>query len=116
MLSAHTGRHARRSARSMAMRVTTIAFVLVSACAYDPGQIPTDDGSGGDDGDTGSGDGGETDPCATAVSVPLAGRPLDLMPPAQLAEVASRLPCIAPGTVRSTIESPRTLWYDKHSL
>ncbi len=98
------------------MRVTTIAFVVVSACAYEPGQIPTDDDGGDDTGDTGSGSDSEPDPCATAVAVPLAGRPLDLMPPARLAEVAARMPCIAPGAVRNTIESSHTLWYDKRSL
>src|SRR5690606_25086050 len=75
-----------------------------------------DDDDGSDTGDTGSGSDSEPDPCATPVTVPLAGRPLDLMPPERLAEFAARVPCIVPGATRSTIESARTLWYDKHSL
>jgi hypothetical protein len=56
------------------------------------------------------------DPCATSIAIPLAGRVLDLMPPARLAEIAGRMPCIAPGEVRETVESPRTLWYEKTTL
>lgn len=97
------------------MRATTIAVVLLSACAVDevgPITPPDDDGEGTGSGSTGE----EEDPCATPVAVPLTGRPLDLVPPPRLAEIASRMPCIAPGAVRDAIESPRTLWYDKHSL
>ncbi|HEY5928199.1 MAG TPA: hypothetical protein VIV11_41210 [Kofleriaceae bacterium] len=97
------------------MRATTIALVLVSACAAEePGdmQPPDDD----DDDGMGSGSDTEVDPCATPVAVPLSGRPVDLMPMARLAEVASRMPCIAPGSLRDVVESKRTLWYDKTSL
>jgi hypothetical protein len=72
---------------------------------------PPDDGDG-----MGSGSDPDVDPCATAVAVPLSGRPVDLMPASRLAEIAARMPCIAPGGLRSTIESTRTLWYDKKSL
>lgn len=99
------------------MRATAITFVLLFACTThhpgDDGDPPGDDemGSG-----SGSGSDAVVDPCATPVSVPLAGRSLDLMPPARLSEVAARMPCLAPGSLRSTIESNRTYWYDKHSL
>ncbi len=73
-------------------------------------------GGGGDDGGSGSGSGTEEDPCATPVAVPLAGRPVDLMPSARLADYAARMPCIAAGKLRDAIESPHTLWYDKKSL
>jgi hypothetical protein len=56
------------------------------------------------------------DPCATAVAIPTTGRPIDLMPADKLAAIAARVPCIATGSTRDIIESPRTLWYDKHSL
>jgi hypothetical protein len=98
------------------MRAQAITFVLLSACAAEPGG-PLDPPGGGGDGDgSGTGSDGDADPCATAVSVPLSGRPLDLMPPAKLADVASRMPCIAPGALRDIVESPSTFWYDKHSL
>jgi hypothetical protein len=58
----------------------------------------------------------EVDPCATPVAIALTGRPIELMPADALAAYAARVPCIAPGTVRDLVESPRTLWYDKHSL
>ena len=104
------------------MRATTNAFVLLSACVLLPACAADPQGGGdppgGDDGSgSGSGSGsGETDPCATPVAVPLAGRPLDLMPPSRLAEVAARMPCLAPGSLREVVESPRTFWYDKASL
>jgi hypothetical protein len=100
------------------MRAQAIAFVLLSACAAEPGG-PADPGGGGGDGDgsgSGSGSGTEEDPCAKPVSVPLSGRALDLMPPAQLAEIASRMPCIAAGDTRDVVESVQTFWYDKKSL
>jgi hypothetical protein len=68
-----------------------------------------------DDG-SGSGSAVEEDPCATPIAVPLSGRPVDLMPPNRLAEFAARLPCLESATLRATIESPRTMWYDKTSL
>jgi hypothetical protein len=97
------------------MRATTIALVLLSACAADPIGQTDPPGDDGDDG-MGSGSGSAVDPCETPVSVPLTGRPLDLLPPPRLAEIAARMPCIAPGSVRDSIESARTLWYDKKSL
>ncbi len=57
-----------------------------------------------------------TDPCATPVVLPTAGRPIDLMPADRLAEIAGRVPCIEQGVIRDLIESERTLWYDKLSL
>lgn len=104
-------------------RATTTLFVLLTlgACAgdaVDAGGTPGDDtGGGGDDG-TGSGDGSGTveDPCASPVTVPVSGRALDLMPQARLTEIAARVPCIAPGSLRDVFESTRTFWYDKKSL
>jgi len=97
------------------MRATAIAFVLLSACATQP--TGDDDPGGDDDGSgSGSGSGSDVDPCASAVTVPLAGRPVDLMPVERLGEFAARMPCLASGTVRAAIESPRTFWYDKKSL
>jgi hypothetical protein len=96
------------------MRTTTIAFVLLSACAANEAGLADPGDDDGDDGMVSGSD--EVDPCATPVSLALSGRPLDLMPTAQLADVAARIPCIAPGAVRSAIESPQTLWYDKRSL
>ncbi len=100
------------------MRATTIAFVLLTACAADPGGqgMPAGDDDGGDGSGSGSSTDPDPDPCATPVTIPLTGRPLDLMPPARLADIAARVPCIAPGAVRDVIESPRTFWYDKQSL
>ncbi len=101
------------------MRTTAIALVLLlSACAADElGQPdPAGDEGDGDGGGMGSGSGDDVDPCATPVSLPVSGRVLDLMPQARLAEIAARVPCIAPGATRQVIESPRTLWYDKRSL
>ncbi|NVB80800.1 MAG: hypothetical protein HOV81_20555 [Kofleriaceae bacterium] len=98
------------------MRTTTIALVLLlSACAADQASPPETPGDDGDDMGSGSGD-DAVDPCATPVILPTSGRALDLMPPARLAELAARVPCIAPGRVRDVIESPHTFWYDKHSL
>jgi hypothetical protein len=98
------------------MRTTTSVFVLLlSACAADqPGSM--DPPGGGDDDGMGSGSDTEEDPCATAVAVPLTGRPVDLMTSSRLAEIAARMPCIAPGSLRTAIESPHTLWYDKKAL
>src|SRR5688500_12123672 len=97
------------------MRATTIAFVLLSACAAQDAGLPD---PGDDDGD-GSGSDGvdeDVDPCATPVTVPTAGRSVDLMPPARLTEIAARVPCIVPGNLRTAVESTRTYWYDKKSL
>ena len=58
----------------------------------------------------------EIDPCATPLIIPTTGRPIDLMPADQLAEFAGRAPCVAEGSLRSLLQDPRTLWYDKHSL
>jgi hypothetical protein len=56
------------------------------------------------------------DPCATPVVIPTTGRPVVMMPPARLAEIAARVPCIGPGPLRDIVESSATYWYDKHSL
>jgi hypothetical protein len=105
----------------MSMRTTAIAFVLLSGVAACTGTQPGDGSGGGgsgggDDDGMGSGSGSATDPCATPVAVPLSGRPLDILPPSRLAEIAGRMPCIEAGTARSVIESARTIWYDKKSL
>src|SRR6266542_6335321 len=98
MLSAQAGRPLRGRARLESMRATTIALVLLSACAgTEPGG--GDPGGGGDDNGMGSGSGSDVDPCATPVTVPLTARPVDLLPTSRLAEIASRMPCIAPGAV-----------------
>lgn len=98
------------------MRTPAIAFVLLSACTASQPGTGDPAGGGGDDDGSGSGSGSDVDPCATAVAVPLSGRPLDILPPSRLAEIASRMPCIAPGALRTAIESPQTFWYDKQSL
>ena len=63
-----------------------------------------------------AGDPAVTDPCTTPVVLPTTGRVLDLMPQQKLAAIAARMPCIAPGALRTAIESTDTLWYDKTSL
>lgn len=75
-----------------------------------PGPI---DEPGADAGDT---EPPPVDPCATPVRIALTDRPIDLMPVDRLAGFADRVPCLAPGTVRTLLESPRTLFYDKQSL
>ncbi|MBL9015209.1 MAG: hypothetical protein JNL83_13585 [Myxococcales bacterium] len=93
-----------------------VALVVACGCQ---GQAPEGGpgGSGGDDGLTpDAGDPQVTAPCATPLAIPTTGRALDLMPPARLAEVASRAPCVPAGPVRTLLESAETLWYDKHSL
>ena len=99
------------------MRATTIALVLLSACtAHDAGLPDPGDGDGDGSGSGSDGVDDEVDPCATPVTVPTAGRAIDIMPPTRLAEIAARVPCIAPGDVRDAVESTRTYWYDKKSL
>ena len=49
-------------------RPVTIAFVLVSACAYEPGQVLTDDDDGSDAGDMGSGSDSEPEQAEEAVA------------------------------------------------
>jgi hypothetical protein len=96
------------------MKRTGIALVFVLACDGATTAPP-----GGDDTitDVDAGmDPAVVDPCAAPVVIPLAGRALDLMPPSKLGEVASRAPCIVAGTLRETVESVDTFWYDKHSL
>ena len=84
------------------MRATAITFVLLFACTTHP--AVEDDPPGADDMGSGSGSDSEVDPCASPVAVPLAGRSLDLMPPARLAEFAARMPCLASGPVRTAVE------------
>lgn len=72
---------------------------------------PPDASAGGDDAPD-----HVADPCATPLSVPATGRPVELMPPARIAEIAARMPCIPAGPLRDIVESPATYWYDKHSL
>jgi hypothetical protein len=83
------------------------------------------DDDGGDDDQVGDDDGGGADPdgggpavapCATPLQVPLSGRPVDVMPPQRLGQIAGRMPCVADGWLRDTIESADTVWYDKASL
>ncbi|MCW5804973.1 MAG: hypothetical protein KIT31_21565 [Deltaproteobacteria bacterium] len=98
------------------MKRLAITSMMLLACsgAPDGGDGGGDDGGGGDP----TVDAGDpaVDPCATPVAVPTTGRALDLMPAERLAELAARMPCVPPGALRDTLESPRTLWYDKHSL
>lgn len=97
------------------MRRAAIAFVAIVGC---DGATTAPPGGGGDDvsAEPDAMDPAATDPCATPVTIPLAGRPFDLMPQARLAEVATRVPCIVHGAVRETVESLQTFWYDKASL
>jgi hypothetical protein len=103
-------------------RATTTVFVLLTlgACAgdaVDAGDMSGgDDTGGGSDDGTGSGSDVGEDPCATPVNLPVTGRVLDLMPQSRLTEIAARVPCIAPGSLRDVFESMRTFWYDKKSL
>ena len=92
-----------------------IALLLFVGCDAGGSAPP----GGGDDA-PGAPDAGDdpmhVDPCASPVVIPTTGRPIDLMPPAKLAEIASRVPCIGAGPLRDALESTQTLWYDKHSL
>jgi hypothetical protein len=101
----------------LAGAAAVLAAALLAGCAGDVVDDPQsgDDGMGSDEG-SGSGSDMVEDPCATPVAVPLTGRALDLMPQGRLAEFAARVPCLAPGDLRATIESTRTFWYDKKSL
>lgn len=79
-------------------------------------------GAGATDGDDDAPDAGAdapvevVDPCATPLAIPTTGRAVELMPQGELAAIAARMPCVAPGTLRDVIESPATYWYDKRSL
>ncbi|MBA2541918.1 MAG: hypothetical protein H0V17_19895 [Deltaproteobacteria bacterium] len=94
------------------MRVAIVSFALF-ACSTQaptgPGDEPGPDAAVVDPPP-------DVDACATPVALALVGRPLDLMPADRLAAIAARVPCIAQGAIRSIVESPRTLWYDKQSL
>jgi hypothetical protein len=96
------------------MMRATIAVLFVFGC---DGSMPSGP-SGGDDTtvEPDAGDPAVTDPCITPVVIPTTGRPFDLMPPARLASIAERAPCLPPGIVRETYESTQTFWYDKGSL
>lgn len=99
------------------VRIGWVAIVALGAgCVVgDPAGGGGDDG--GDDDAPATPDAGVVvDPCATPVAVPTSGRPVDVMPPARLAEIAARLPCIAPGPLREVLESPDAIWYDRASL
>lgn len=90
------------------------ALLALSACSYEE-QSPSGDDEPGADASIVDPPVVE-DPCADPVKLALTDRPIDLMPSARLAAFAPRMPCLAPSAVRTIIESPRTLWYDKHSL
>jgi hypothetical protein len=104
------------------MRARTVCLFVMSigaaSCVSNVGDGGDDDQVGDDDGGGADPDGGgpAVDPCATPSNVPSSGRPVDVMPPARLAELAARMPCIADGWLRDTIESADTVWYDKLSL
>ena len=94
-------------------------LVVLAGCEVgDP--VGGGDDDGGDDdpasGDPDAGDDPAVDPCATPLVVPTGGRPVDVMPPARVAELAARLPCVVPGRLRDALESADTVWYDQHSL
>lgn len=95
------------------MKQAAIALVAVLGCSFETGAPGGDDPATEPDAGV---DPAVTDPCTTPVAIPLAGRLLDLMPAARLAEIASRAPCVAPGALREALESPQTLWYDRRSL
>jgi hypothetical protein len=126
-LSLHVGRPYLATFSTLAhlrrvTRATTTVFVLLTlgACAgdaVDAGDMSGgDDTGGGSDDGTGSGSDVGEDPCATPVNLPVTGRVLDLMPQSRLTEIAARVPCIAPGSLRDVFESMRSFWYDKKSL
>jgi len=96
--------------------VRTASGAILFALYACSSQAPSTSGDDEPDADAAIVDPPEGDPCADPVTVALTGRPIDLMPSARLATFAARLPCLAPGAVRSLVESPRTLWYDKTSL
>jgi hypothetical protein len=49
--------------------------------------------------------------------VPLdAKRPVDIMEPSRLAFVAAHMPCVADPALVAILESPDTMWYDKHTI
>ena len=89
-----------------------IAMVVVLGCDAAPTAPDGDDTAVDPD----AGIDPVTDPCATPLVIPTAGRPFDLMTPAKLGEIASRAPCVAPGALRDTLESVQTFWYDKAAL
>lgn len=96
------------------IRRTFVALLVIGACEASPGGP----GTTGDDGPApdAAGDPAVTDPCLTPTTIPTTGRELELMPPARLATIAARLPCVPAGALRDTIESAATFWYDKTSL
>jgi hypothetical protein len=95
-------------------RIAFTSVVLLAACSGSPSPGGDDD----DDSIDPTPDAGDpfVDPCASPVAVPTTGRALDLMPQDRLAELIARMPCVPAGALRDTLESARTLWYDKHSL
>jgi hypothetical protein len=96
------------------MKRNLVTLLVIAGCQGGPPEGPP----GGDD-DPMAPDAGEpsvTDPCETALVIPSTGRALDLMPSSRLAALAARAPCVAPGPLRTLLESTGTLWYDKHSL
>jgi len=92
---------------------TAMLLPLAVACSYNDPQAPSGPDEPGPDSSVID---PPVDPCETPVSIPLIGRPIELMPSARLTEIAGRVPCLSPGALRSIVESPRTLWYDKQSL
>ena len=91
------------------MRALSLCL-LIAGCSFEPH-------SGGTEGDA-DGDDDFENPAAACepVAIPLAGRPIELMPPDRLAAFASRAPCVAAGALYDVLTSPRTLWYDKRAL
>lgn len=93
-----------------------VAAVILAACS---GVVPPGGGPAGDDDPMATPDAAEVpavDPCATPVVPAITGRPVELMPAAELATLAARLPCVGPGGLRDTLESPRTMFYDKTTM
>lgn len=96
----------------------TVLFCLPACVGASPSG-GDDDGSSDPDG--GGGGGGDVDatpePPDTRVNVPVdAERPVDIMPPTRLAEIAPRMPHVADPWLKAVLESPDTMWYDKLSI
>lgn len=102
------------------------AMLAVAACV---GQVPGGDDTGGggadaagggdtDGGGPGAPDGGGVPQyvCERPVQVPLAGRPLDIMPASRLGDYAARIPCTNDPGLRALLESTDTMWYDHASI
>jgi hypothetical protein len=89
--------------------------------AGDDGGRSTDPGSPPDARDDGGpivpgADAGRVAPEDTTVAVPLDGRPVDIMPRSDLAELAGRMPRVGDAWLKRVLESTDTLWYDRRSI